>query len=133
MSMKIAVPVTDAGLSIYGNAGHAPFFAIFEIKGGMFKSFVLERLVPNPRTDVEHADCGGEHGHSCTHDEGDDAPLVQHDLMGSALAACTYLVVKKACKNTMLGMTRSGVKVIRYPGSRDKAPAALAEMTSVLV
>ena len=32
--MKIAVPVYDESLKIFGNTGHTPFFAVFEQKDG---------------------------------------------------------------------------------------------------
>lgn len=134
--MKIAVPVADESLTIYPNAGHAPYFAVFSVKGGMFKSYQLEELKANPRTDIEHDDCDGEHGHSCQHDhhEGDeDAHIAQHKLMASVISDCHYLVVKRACKNTMLGMTKAGLKVVRYAGQADKAPTALAQMSAQLV
>ena len=36
--MKVAVPVFDESLRIFGNTGHTPFFAVFEQKNsGMFK------------------------------------------------------------------------------------------------
>jgi predicted Fe-Mo cluster-binding NifX family protein len=44
--MKIAVPVLDESLKLAGNAGHTPYFAIFNLSGGMFKSFTLEGLRP---------------------------------------------------------------------------------------
>ncbi len=47
--MKIAVPVVDDSLKMAGNAGHTPYFAVYNLKGGMFRSFELEGLRANPK------------------------------------------------------------------------------------
>ena len=47
--MKIAVPVIDQTLKISKNAGHTPYFAIFNIGGGMFKTITFDSLRANPK------------------------------------------------------------------------------------
>ncbi len=67
--MKIAVPVMDDSLKMAGNAGHTPYFAVFNLSGGMFKSFTLEGLRANPKVAGEEDHDHDKH-HTCDHDEG---------------------------------------------------------------
>ena len=128
--MKIAVSVRDEALNIYNNAGHTPYFAIFEQKGaGMFRSFAFSELRPNPRmagADQEEID-GSENG--CSHDERPDqeAEDVQRKAMAESIGDCEWLVTPMACKNTARVMKEAGVKIKKLPSGTLKAePAAFA-------
>jgi predicted Fe-Mo cluster-binding NifX family protein len=125
--MKIAVPVTDENLKMAGNAGHTPYFAIFNLNGGMFKSFTLEGLRPNPKVaaDVHHDH--DEH-HTCDHDANDTEHIKAHDTMADTIEDCDYLVVKMACKNTAKSMSNVGVKLQKYNGTETLAPKILTEL-----
>lgn len=115
--MRVAVPVWDEGLKIFKNAGHTPFFAIFDQAGsGMFKSFNFVELRANPRVkdDHEHA-CESEKTGKCSH-EGDSeeekiAHKEEHRVMAQILSDCKYLVADKCCKNTKLTMNDAGIEV----------------------
>lgn len=126
--MKIAVPVVDDTLKMAGNAGHTPYFAVFTLSGGMFKSFALEALRANPKVagDDHHHD-HDEH-HTCDHDENDAEHIRAHDTMATAIEDCDYLVVKMACKNTAKSMNNVGVKLQKYNGSEILAPKILSEL-----
>ncbi len=127
--MKIAIPVRDESLTFFPNAGHTPKFAIYEMSGaGMFKSFKLEGLKNNPRTDLDHDHADEEH--QCTHDADDAEHIAQHNKMGVTLEGCDYIVVKKACKNTANAITSHGVKILKYSGESSKADVILREMAS---
>ena len=64
---KIAIPVKDNTLTLVDNAGHTPKFAVFEMIGsGMFRSFKLQSIIDNPRTDLDDHDHDDE-GHQCSH------------------------------------------------------------------
>jgi len=128
--MKIAIPVKDENLTFFGNAGHTPKFALYEMNGnGMFKSFKLQELKSNPRTDLDHDhDDDGEH--SCSHDHDDAEHIAEHDKMGVALDGCDYIVVSRACKNTAKSMNDHGVKIVKYSGSATNADAVLREVSS---
>lgn len=128
--MKIAVPVIDESLKMAGNAGHTPYFAVFNVSGGMFKSFVLEGLRANPKVaaDEDHHD-HDEH-HTCDHDKGDIEHIRAHDTMADAIEDCDYLVVKMACKNTAKSMSNVGVKLQKYNGTEALAPKILSELAS---
>jgi len=128
--MKIAVPVIDDSLRMAGNAGHTPYFAIFNLSGGMFKSFTLEGLRANPKVaaDVHHDH--DEH-HTCDHDDGDIEHIKAHDTMAGTIEDCDYLVVKKACKNTAKSMGNVGVKLQKYNGIETSASKVLSECASL--
>jgi len=125
--MKIAIPVKDETLTFFGNAGHTPKFAIYEMNGsGMFKSFKLDEIRDNPRNDLDH-----EHDddHECGHSHDDAEHIAQHDKMGRVLEDCSYIVVSRACKNTVNSMKNNGVNVVKYNGSAPKTDAILRELS----
>ena len=127
--MKIAIPVKDESLTFFGNAGHTPKFAVFSMKGsGMFRSFTLEDVRQNPRTDLDH-EHDDEH-HECSHDHDDAEHIAQHDKMGMLLEDCDYLVASRACKNTARTMQNHGVKIIKYSGQTPKSDAILREVAA---
>lgn len=125
--MKIAVPVINETLKMAGNAGHTPYFAIFNLKGGMFRSFEFEGLRPNPKVAGEEEHDHDEH-HTCDHDENDLEHLKAHDTMAQAIEDCDYLVVKMACKNTAKSMNNLGIKLQKYNGTEPLAPKILTEL-----
>ncbi|MGE4295982.1 MAG: NifB/NifX family molybdenum-iron cluster-binding protein [Campylobacterales bacterium] len=115
--MKIAVPVRDETLKIFGNAGHTPYFAVYAVNGsGMFRTVKLEGLRENPRANLEaEGGCHHEHGdHECDHDA--EAHKNEHRVMADILKDCDHLVVTKACKNTKLVMEEAGIKVSAVQG-----------------
>ena len=125
--MKIAIPVKDESLTFFGNAGHAPKFAIYEMTGGgMFRSFNLQGVIANPRTDIDHE----EEDHHCNHDHNDAEHIAQHNKMGTALNECQYLVTKKACKNTVNSMKANGINVVKYSGNGLKSDDILKEVAA---
>ncbi len=127
--MKIAIPVKDESLTFFGNAGHTPKFAVFSMKGsGMFRSFTLEEIRQNPRTDLDH-EYDDEH-HECSHDHDDAEHIAQHDKMGMVLEDCDYLVASRACKNTARTMQNHGVKIVKYSGQTPKSDAILREVAA---
>jgi predicted Fe-Mo cluster-binding NifX family protein len=131
--MKIAIPVKDEALTFFGNAGHTPSFAIFELHGaGMFRSFKLEEIRNNPRTDLEDHEEEDEH-HSCSHGSDDAEHVAQHFKMGEVLEDCDYLVVKRACKNTANAMKNYGVKIVKYDGTSPKSDAILRELSAKFI
>lgn len=128
--MKIAIPVKDENLTFFGNAGHTPKFAIFDMVGsGMFKSFKLDIVKNNPRTDLDHED----EEHQCRHDGDDAAHIAEHNKMGEVLDECDYIVVSKACKNTANTMNEHGVKIIKYTGKALQGDAILREISSQFI
>jgi predicted Fe-Mo cluster-binding NifX family protein len=129
--MKIAVPVVDDTLKMAGNAGHTPYFAVFTLKGGMFRSFEFEGLRANPKVAGEdpHEHDHDEH-HTCDHDENDLEHIRAHDTMAEAIEDCDYLVVKMACKNTAKSMNNVGVKLQKYNGTEALAPKILTELAA---
>ncbi|MBD3805791.1 hypothetical protein [Sulfuricurvum sp.] len=127
--MKIAVPVIDESLKMAGNAGHTPYFAIFNLSGGMFKSFTLEGLRANPKVaDTEDHPHNHDEHHTCDHDADDLDHIRAHDTMADAIEDCDYLVVKMACKNTAKSMNNVGVKLQKYNGNEALAPKILTEL-----
>lgn len=126
--MKIAVPVVDDTLKMAGNAGHTPYFAIFNLKGGMFKSFELECLRANPKVAGEDDHHDHDEHHTCDHDENDMEHIRAHDTMAQAIEDCDYLVVKMACKNTAKSMNNVGIKLQKYNGTEITAPKILTEL-----
>ncbi|MCW8821935.1 MAG: hypothetical protein OQK45_06885 [Sulfurovum sp.] len=130
--MKVAVPVKDKSLNFFGNAGHTPYFAVYNVKGGgMFKSFELADLRQNPRTDLDHEH--EEDDHHCNHDHNDEAHVQEHFIMGKVLEDCDFLIVKRACKNTAAAMANYGVVIKKYNGDSNKADAVLHAVSSQLV
>ncbi|MDD2265963.1 hypothetical protein [Sulfuricurvum sp.] len=127
--MKIAVPVMDENLKMAGNAGHTPYFAVYTVNGGMFKSFTLEGLRANPKVAGEEPHDHDEH-HTCDHDADDLEHIKAHDTMADTIDDCDYLVVKMACKNTAKSMSNVGVKLQKYNGSEALAPKILTELAS---
>ncbi|MCX6074111.1 MAG: hypothetical protein NTY39_07325 [Campylobacterales bacterium] len=132
--MKIAVPVMDETLKLAGNAGHTPYFAVYNLKGGMFKSFEFEALRPNPKVagEDQHDHDHDEH-HTCDHDANDVEHIKAHDTMADAIGDCDYLVVKMACKNTAKSMMNLGVKLKKYNGSEVQADKILMELAPQFV
>ena len=120
--MRIAVPVWDESLKIFKNAGHTPFFAIFDQSGaGMFKSYNLVELRANPRVKDDHEhECESEKTGKCDHEGATEAEKLahkeEHRVMGEILGDCKYLVADKCCKNTKLIMNDAGVDVVAIHG-----------------
>jgi len=129
--MKIAVPVIDDTLKMAGNAGHTPYFAVYNLKGGMFRSFEFEGLRANPKVagEEDHHHDHDNH-HTCDHDEGDVEHIKAHDTMADAIHDCDYLVVKMACKNTAKSMTNLGIKLKKYNGTEAQAGKILTELAA---
>jgi len=130
--MKVAIPVKDNSLTFFENAGHTPFFAVYTIKGaGMFKSFELEGIRPNPRTDIDHHH--DDEKHECSHDHDDEEHAKAHYVMGEAIDDCKFIVVKTACKNTAAAFTNHGISIKKYNGEVDKANVVLGKVSAQLV
>jgi predicted Fe-Mo cluster-binding NifX family protein len=129
--MKIAIPVKDESLTFVGNAGHTPKFAIYDMLGsGMFRSFNLDTIKNNPRTDVDFED----EDHTCAHHDDNDAEhIAQHNKMGVVLDECDYIVVTRACKNTANTMNDHNVKIIKYTGAATNADAILREVSAQFI
>jgi len=127
--IKIAIPVRDESLVFVGNAGHTPSFAIFEVVGGgMFRSFKLQSVIANPRTDLDDHDHGDEEHHQCSHGHDDAEHIAEHNKMGAVLDGCNYIVVKRACKNTVNAMKPYNIKIVKYNGDSYTADAILKEL-----
>ncbi|WP_417333493.1 NifB/NifX family molybdenum-iron cluster-binding protein [Halarcobacter sp.] len=130
--MKIAIPVKDENLSFFPNAGHTPKFAVYTMSGsGMFKSFNLDEIKQNPRSDIDHSN--PEEDHACDHSHDDAEHIEQHNKMGRALKECNYIVVKKACKNTAKSFTSEGIKLVKYNGDSFESTKILNELSSKFV
>lgn len=130
--MKIAIPVRDENLTFFPNAGHTPKFAVFNMEGsGMFRSFNLEEIKNNPRTDIDHSKPDEEH--HCDHDHDDQEHIEQHNKMGRALVGCDFIVVKKACKNTAKSFTSEGIKLVKYNGESFDTDSILKEVSSKFI
>jgi predicted Fe-Mo cluster-binding NifX family protein len=130
--MKIAIPVKDESLQFFGNAGHTPSFAIYEMNGsGMFRSFKLQEVRNNPRSDLDHDHA--EEGHECSHGHDDAEHIAQHNKMGVVLEDCNYIVVKRACKNTVNAMKANGISVVKYGGEAPQSEAILRELASKFI
>jgi predicted Fe-Mo cluster-binding NifX family protein len=131
--MKIAIPVKDESLSFVGNAGHTPKFAIYEQSGGgMFKTLTMVGIIDNPRSDLDHDDHDDEH-HECNHGHDDAEHIAQHDKMGVVLDGCDYLIVKRACKNTVNAMKPFGVKILKYNGNSNNGLEILKELSAKFI
>ena len=127
--MKIAIPVKDENLTFFSNAGHTPKFAIYELSGtGMFKSFKLNSVIANPRTDIDHDQAVEDH--ECNHGHDDEEHIAEHNKMGVALKDCNYIVVRKACKNTANSFTSQGIKLVKYNGEALDVNAILKETSA---
>jgi predicted Fe-Mo cluster-binding NifX family protein len=127
--MRIAIPVKDESLTFFGNAGHTPKFAIYDMNGtGMFKSFKLVEVRDNPRSDLDHEHADEEH--ECSHGHDDAEHIAQHDKMGHVLEDCNYIVVSRACKNTVNSMKNHGISVMKYSGESLKSDAILRELAA---
>lgn len=111
--MKIAVPVYDESLKIFGNTGHTPFFAVFEQKGrGMFKQFSLLELRENPRGNI-HASEGCSHKDEEMSEAEQIAHKLEHNVLGEIIKDCQAVLVKKACKNTAKVFGECGIKICK--------------------
>jgi predicted Fe-Mo cluster-binding NifX family protein len=127
--MQIAIPIKDDSMTFFGNAGHTPKFAIFTMKGaGMFRSFELDKITNNPRTDLDHHH--SEEEHVCSHDDNDAEHIAQHNKMGDVLDECDYIVVRRACKNTASSFKSHNIKIIKYTGNNYNANEILKEVAS---
>lgn len=127
--MKIAIPVKDENLTFFSNAGHTPKFAIYELTGtGRFRSFKLNSIINNPRSDIDHDHA--EEDHECNHGHDDEEHIAQHNKIGVALKECNYIVVRKACKNTANSFTSQGIKLVKYNGESLEVNAILKETSS---
>ena len=132
--MKIAIPVADESLTFFGNAGHAPLFAVYSVKGsGMFRAFNLEALRPNPRNDLDHEHDHDDEHHECSHGHDDEEHVRQHVIMAEALEDCDYLVVRRACKNTTASMANLGIRIKKYNDQATKAGEILTALSKELV
>ena len=130
--MKIAIPVRDENLIFFPNAGHTPKFAIYTITGsGMFRTFKLEEVKSNPRSDINHEH--PEEEHKCDHVHDDNEHIEQHNKMGRILTDCKYIVVRKACKNTAKSFTEQGIKLIKYNGKSFQADSILKDVSSKFI
>ena len=95
----------------------------------MFRSFKLNTIKNNPRTDIDHND----EEHSCAHDGDDTAHIAEHNKMGVVLDECDYIVVSRACKNTANTMNSHGVKIIKYTGESKLADVILREVSAKFI
>jgi predicted Fe-Mo cluster-binding NifX family protein len=130
--MKVAVPVMDDSLKIARNAGHTPYFAIFEIGGGMFKTVKFKELRENPKMQDEEVDEADHVGRHVCDAEDDVEHVKAHYTMAEAIEDCDYLVVKMACKNTANAMKSSDVKIKKYNGNELYAPQVLGAISNEL-
>ena len=130
--MKIAIPVKDESLQFFSNAGHTPKFAIYEMNGnGMFRSFKLQEVRDNPRSDLDHDHA--EEEHECSHGHDDEEHIAQHNKMGMVLEDCNFIVVKRACKNTVNAMKSNGISVVKYGGDSPQSEAILRELANKFI
>lgn len=132
--MKVAIPVVNDTLQFFSNAGHAPFFAVYSMKGsGMFRSFALDEVRKNPRTDLDDHDHDHDEHHECSHDHDDVEHVRQHDVMAESLEDCDYLITRRACKNTAKSMTNLGIKIKKYDQTATSAQEILSAVSAELV
>ena len=115
--MKVALPVRDESLKVFQNAGHAPYFAVYEVVGGgMFRSFKFVETRRNQRENADHEhECEDSMG-KCHHDGDPEEHKNDHRIMAEILKDCSYLAVDKACKNTKLVFEEAGIKVVSVHG-----------------
>ncbi|WP_104722321.1 NifB/NifX family molybdenum-iron cluster-binding protein [Helicobacter mesocricetorum] len=111
--MKIAIPVYNEALDIFGNTGHTPFFAIFEQKGsGMFKKIDFVELRQNPRGNLE-ASGGCSHKDEDMNEAEQIAHKNEHNILGEIIQDCEIVLVKKACKNTAKVFQERGIRICK--------------------
>ncbi len=119
--MKIAVPVYNESLRIFGNTGHTPFFAVFEQKGtGMFKKIDLVELRKNPRGNLETSE-GCAHKDSEMSKEEQIAHRQEHNILGEIISDCAIVLVKKACQNTAHVFNERGIKICKMDANCQNA------------
>ncbi len=122
--MRVAIPLKNEN-EIFANAGHAPFFGIFELKGaGAFKSFSLVDMRANPRANLE-AEHGCMHSHAGMSEEELEAHKREHDVLADLAQDCSMLLVKRACKNTTSVMQKRGIAIKKLPQEVNSAMEAL--------
>lgn len=129
--MKVAVPVKTKTFDIFKNTGHTPFFAIYEIVGsGMFRKPSFIEFRDNPRVNLEAEEgCSHEHGdHECDHDE--EAHKQEHNILGDLVEDCKFVLVKKACKNSVAVFKEKGVDTWKIPEGVNNADKALMAFLS---
>jgi len=119
--MRVAVPVWDDSLKVFKNAGHTPFFAVFDVSGGMFKSYNFIELRKNPRVKEDHEhECESEKTGKCSHEGENEAEKLAHKedhrIMAEIIKDCKYLVADKCCKNTKITMNDAGIDVVAVHG-----------------
>lgn len=113
--MKVAVPVKNRELDLFANAGHAPYFAIYQQKGsGMFRSFELLELRDNPRVNME-AEFGCQREGEEHHEHGDD----EHAVLGELVHDCSKVGVIKACERAAKAMNERGAQVVKLKGGKN--------------
>lgn len=122
--MRVAIPLKNEK-EIFANAGHAPFFGIFELQGaGAFKSFLLVDMRSNPRANLE-AEHGCMHSHAGMSDAELEAHKKEHDVLADLARDCSMLLVKRACKNTASVMEKRGIVIKKLPKEVNSALEAL--------
>lgn len=124
--MKIAVPVKNEALDIFYNAGHAPFFAIFEMKGeGMFKQFELCEMRNNPRVNMEAEHGCQHHNHDDMSEEEEREHEAEHDVLGELVKGCNVFLTQRACKHTAESIKAQGVEIRKISNDILNAKSAL--------
>lgn len=125
---RVALPVKSDKLDIFINAGHTPYFAIFDIVGeGAFKSSKLIELRENPRVNLDaEFGCSAEHGEH-GHDEDDEEHKKGHEILGEILKDCDILIAKKACKNSIESLKKYSIEVKKIDGDTLDARVAIAK------
>ncbi|MDR1910733.1 MAG: hypothetical protein LBQ52_00080 [Helicobacteraceae bacterium] len=113
--MRVAVPVHNEGLKSFTNAGHAPFFAVFDVSGnGAFRSVKLAELRANPRVNLEAED-GCEHERQPESEPleecGYESKRDELRSMTSILSDCSDLIAAKVCKNAARAFKEAGINV----------------------
>lgn len=126
--MRVALPVKNDSLEIFTNAGHTPFFAIYDVQGsGMFRQVKLVELRDNPRVNVEaEFGCSHEHGDE-DHDHDSEEHRQEHFVLADLCSDCSEVLVKKACKNAASVFKERGIKVGKIPQEILQAEAAIQD------
>lgn len=119
--MRVAVPVWDESLKIFKNAGHTPFFAVFDVSGGMFKSCNFVEIRQNPRVKEDHEhECESQLTGKCSHEGQSEEERLEHKeghrIMAQIINDCSFLIADKCCKNTKLTMNDAGINVVSIHG-----------------
>ncbi len=110
--MRIGVPVKDKNLILFKNAGHAPYFAIFELSGnGMFKTFKFVEFRDNPRVNLDAEEGCMEHNHDFACEEEERAHAEEHNVLGEILHDCEKVMVLRACKNMAKSLKDRGIVI----------------------